>query len=288
VLPQYGFYARVPMEQGDAAAAIERRDGVIIEWSQSPTMRYCNARPLVDGRARVSVTAEEVRVVDEKSFEVKLRWDAQEPLAEPLRVYVHLMDKDGKIRMQGDHDPTPPTNEWQGVAYSTARVTLRDDIAMGDSFQLRVGLYKPGTGERQRIQGRDPGDRSALLGAVQLQGDAGKLTAVQWQPLADEPDLVLARLNPERKTIDFGAVATEGACRLTFEDGALAVTLLPNSPEFTVRIDPTTLPWNLGELKNVSAISESGETLNQATTNRADGAIALQCEPGVFKYRLVP
>ena len=35
VLPQYGFYARVPAKQGVLEAAIERRDGLIVEWSKA-------------------------------------------------------------------------------------------------------------------------------------------------------------------------------------------------------------------------------------------------------------
>jgi hypothetical protein len=45
VLPQYGFYARVP--QG-VEAAIERRDGLIVEWSQSAENLYVNARSAID------------------------------------------------------------------------------------------------------------------------------------------------------------------------------------------------------------------------------------------------
>ncbi len=47
VLPQYGFYARVPAKDGVLEAAIERRDGLIVEWSKSPDMWYINARPVV-------------------------------------------------------------------------------------------------------------------------------------------------------------------------------------------------------------------------------------------------
>ena len=46
-LPQYGFYARVPAGDGLLEAAIERRDGLIVEWSRSPAMLYVNARPVV-------------------------------------------------------------------------------------------------------------------------------------------------------------------------------------------------------------------------------------------------
>ena len=46
VLPQYGFYGRVPARGGVLEGAIERRDGVIVEWSKSPEMWYVNARPV--------------------------------------------------------------------------------------------------------------------------------------------------------------------------------------------------------------------------------------------------
>lgn len=45
-LPQYGFYARIPGNQIQEAA-IERRDGAIVEWAKSPAMLYVNARPVV-------------------------------------------------------------------------------------------------------------------------------------------------------------------------------------------------------------------------------------------------
>ncbi|MCX5771254.1 MAG: hypothetical protein NTZ09_13440 [Candidatus Hydrogenedentes bacterium] len=47
VLPAYGFYARA----GKVEAAIERRDGIIVEWSKSEGEYYVNARQLaVEGR----------------------------------------------------------------------------------------------------------------------------------------------------------------------------------------------------------------------------------------------
>ena len=46
-LPPYGFYARIPGNDGLLEAAIDKREGVIVEWSQSPAMLYVNARPVV-------------------------------------------------------------------------------------------------------------------------------------------------------------------------------------------------------------------------------------------------
>ena len=45
VLPQYGFYARVPAKEGVLEAAIERRDGLIVEWSKARrrVVRQCTS-----------------------------------------------------------------------------------------------------------------------------------------------------------------------------------------------------------------------------------------------------
>lgn len=40
ILPQYGFYARVQDARGPLEAAIERRDGKVIEWASSPSAIY--------------------------------------------------------------------------------------------------------------------------------------------------------------------------------------------------------------------------------------------------------
>jgi hypothetical protein len=50
-LPQYGFYARTPGKDGLLEAAVERNEGVIVEWSRSPAMLYVNARPVVFDKA---------------------------------------------------------------------------------------------------------------------------------------------------------------------------------------------------------------------------------------------
>jgi hypothetical protein len=47
VLPQYGYHVRIPVEGGTIESAIERRDGVIVEWTTSPSLAYVNARPVV-------------------------------------------------------------------------------------------------------------------------------------------------------------------------------------------------------------------------------------------------
>jgi hypothetical protein len=46
-LPQYGFIARIPSQDGLIEAAIERRKNVVVEWSRSTSSYYVNARPVI-------------------------------------------------------------------------------------------------------------------------------------------------------------------------------------------------------------------------------------------------
>ncbi len=44
VLPPYGFYAHVPGAENGITAAIERKGGVVVEWSAGPGGEYVNER----------------------------------------------------------------------------------------------------------------------------------------------------------------------------------------------------------------------------------------------------
>jgi hypothetical protein len=163
-LPQYGFYARVPAREGLLEAAIERRDGLIVEWSRSPAMWYVNARPVVF-------------------------------------------------------------------------------------------------------------DQKAVRGYGRAGTDLG-------------PDPRPARMNPENRVVNFGALATNGGFKLTRVADAIELTPLPLSPAFTVRIRWLGLPWRLAEPKEAEAVREDGSILRRVTIKKSQGEIEFACEPDVFFYRL--
>ncbi|MCC6698855.1 MAG: hypothetical protein IT365_24740 [Candidatus Hydrogenedentes bacterium] len=288
-LPQYGFYARVPVQDGVAQAAIERHDGVIVEWATSPEAMYCSARPVLEAVAPVSVNAEAPAVSAGNTIDIPLQWQADAPLGESLRVFVHLIDADGKIRMQGDYDPTPPTTAWQGAIDTTAHVALRDGVAMGESFSLHVGLYHPGSGVRVPFRTGRSGDRSAILGTVTLEGENGQLRSLAWKPESPQPDPYLERFNTEGKTIDFGRLATNGACRLNVKDkSTLVLTPLPESPTFTVRVNTKALSWVLPEYSRLDSLSSPDTVSTSTELIQVDEAVTLNCEPGVFAYQFAP
>lgn len=285
-LPQYGFYARVPTAEGLVEAAIERREGVIVEWSRSPRQLYVNARPVVSDRWPVQVRVEEMRFLGKRRFLLRLAWEAKKPLPTPMRVFVHFTNAAGEIQFQGDHDPPLPTTQWQGTVPSSVQVEVPAKFSPGQTFELRVGLYDPKGGVRAPLEGRDDGTQRIRLGTLRLEGKGEEWTGIAWNPLPLEPDPMLQRLNPDAKIIAFGPVRTNGACRLRPEEGGLGVVPLPDGPGFTVFLRWRELPWDLPQPRQVEALDEEGKVLQRLPLEREGEEVVLRCEPGVFAYRL--
>jgi len=99
----------------------------------------------------------------------------------------------------------------------------------------------------------------------------------------------MARLNPDGKPIDFGPVVTVGACRLTRDEDVLVVTPLPldRGPGFTVQLRWDELPWKLPQPAHVEQLAEDGSVADRQPVRRDGDAVVIECEPGVFAYRLV-
>jgi hypothetical protein len=103
-LPQYGFYAR----GGTLEAAIERRNGEVVDWSRSPSQVYVNARagkPVDFGAAttggafRITMEGGAVLVTplpEGSKFDLRVRWSALpwKP-ATPRRA--EALDENGKV-----------------------------------------------------------------------------------------------------------------------------------------------------------------------------------------------
>lgn len=279
-LPQYGFHA----EAGGAACAIERKEGRLVEWSKSPDAWYVNARTVVSPALPVSVALQSLRLTEGRVLEIPLRWTAAGSIPEDLSVYVHFLDKDKKILFQADHRPDPPTSQWIGDAVTVGRAVLPETHKPGDEVTLVAGLWKPGDARRP-IQGSMRGDASVILGTVHLEGTDGQITGVTVTPPVQEPDLWLARMNPEGIPADFGGVLTNGGCRLYPDKGALVIVPLPDSAAFEVTLDLPALPFGPAAPARVEC-----EALDGAFSDhpfRVEGSrVILRCEPGAFAYRV--
>ena len=105
VLPQYGFLARVPTAGGMVEAGIVRRDGQIVEWSQTPEASYVNGRlPSLDVR-RISVKVQALEPLGHRQFELRLAWQADDPIPAGMAPFFHFVDAKGEIVFMAQAHP---------------------------------------------------------------------------------------------------------------------------------------------------------------------------------------
>lgn len=285
VLPQYGFHAQA----GPAEAAIERLDGVLAEWARDPEFIYVNARTQLGTRLPVSVSAERVEFTGDRTLEVDLAWQARAPLAKDWRVFVHFMDASGGILFQADHAPPTPATQWDGPEHSYGRTRIPDAYGPGSTFELRAGLYEPGTGVRAALEGANDGRNAIRLGKVRLDGEGDTIKSAAWEPRETAGDPYRARMNPAGKALDFGGIITDGACRLYTEDGALCVMALPDQrAPFMLKVRPASLPWKTAPATKAMGYNEAGGALGEAPLRIEGGWLVLECRPGVHRWRLIP
>lgn len=93
-------------------------------------------------------------------------WEALTPTEKSYRVFVHLMDAEGKIVAQHDGIPAGgelPTNIWsQGeIIEDDHTLPLPAQLPPGE-YAVRAGFYSPETGERLPISSRLPHGDNAL------------------------------------------------------------------------------------------------------------------------------
>jgi len=122
----------------------------------------------------------DVRMADTAAgrLELTLYWQAQDMPRESYTVFVHLVGPDGTIVSQGDSLPAGgdrPTTGWLDgeIIADRHELAVPADGPAG-SLTLRVGLYRPTTGERLPVydaQGRRQPDDALTLAA----GDASQL-----------------------------------------------------------------------------------------------------------------
>ena len=126
------------------------------------------------------------------------RWDA-EPMGRDFTVFVHIVGSDGKITMQNDHDPAPPTSVWSGRVEYTNGVLVPTDAPDGD-YRIMVGLYDHRAADRgwdhQRLKTGE-GVTAGKDGEYQI----GVLTVDSKAPLPKLPATTL-NLDGYKRTFD--------------------------------------------------------------------------------------
>jgi hypothetical protein len=104
-----------------------------------------------------------------------LHWRAREPIAQDYTVFVHLVDRAGKIVAQSDSQPRKgqaPMSTWEPHRPFTDVVLLAIDsnVPVGDDYRVVIGLYDANTGARlatRDMHGQPMGD-SIVIAAFKV------------------------------------------------------------------------------------------------------------------------
>lgn len=102
------------------------------------------------------------------------------------RVFVHVLDADGKVIWTDDHDPPVPTSQWkpgQTVGPYTRTVFVPVVPYLGEAA-VRIGLYRDNA-PRLTLAGGDPGDRGVAsheykVGVLQMLPSSENLLTI-WK-----------------------------------------------------------------------------------------------------------
>lgn len=111
------------------------------------------------------------RLAPGDALQVQLRWRAGAPLDTPYKVFVQLLNPDGKLAHQRDSEPaggTQPTPTWEPQAdvIDNHALLLPPDLPAGD-YTLIVGLY-PAHDPFSRLLPDATGESFVVLGVVRV------------------------------------------------------------------------------------------------------------------------
>ncbi len=122
----------------------------------------------VFGETLQLVSAEIASATDEQ-LQLELVWTAGRQPEQPLKIFVHMVDREGRIVAQSDSFPAAgqwPSSWWQPGLYLREQHTLALSAPFdSDNYEILIGVYDPITGERL----------PARAGSGELIGDAWTL-----------------------------------------------------------------------------------------------------------------
>jgi hypothetical protein len=163
------------------------------------------------------------------TFDVTVNWEVGRTLPKDYTIFVHFIAI-ANIVFQADHMPPKPTSQWQvGEVIKDGpirvRVTPNDPNA---EYTFLVGLYDK--------DGRVPlvsGMVGRALATLEVVRDGDKVVKVEFKPADQqiqpglEPGPYLEGANREKKVVDFGVVATNGAVVIRKTAGGVEIVPVP-------------------------------------------------------------
>jgi hypothetical protein len=105
---------------------------------------------------------------------------------EDYRVMMHVMDTDGEMIWNDDHNPEVPTRQWKpGGTYQYTRTIFVPIYPYVGEATIEVGLYSVTSQKRLTLSGETTGQRAYKVAKLQLQPQTENLPSVfkeGWHP----------------------------------------------------------------------------------------------------------
>jgi hypothetical protein len=226
VIPQHCFLAT-----GPKMLAYSRRSGndVFCDYAETPETIFADARSVVVTPFRdITPRVASFESLGGRRFRVTYEWRVGEGLDADYHVFVHFTDSGPNegIVFQQDHDPPTPTSKWQPgqvIADGPYEITVPEKA--GERFTWTIGLFGA---TRVWLRAKRDATGRAVLGEIAVAPD-GNVTFSPGSAEAanDEAADQLRRMNPARKMVDFGRVATDGAVLIRRERDILRILPVP-------------------------------------------------------------
>jgi len=116
-------------------------------------------------------------------FLISYRWQVRRVPAKNWRVFVHYTTPDGQIAFQDDHDPATPATQWNVGVMEFGTFGREVPAWLKGTFDIRMGLFDPATGQRAELPGPHDGERRYVVGRIAFLGDR-----IRFRPLETPPD----------------------------------------------------------------------------------------------------
>ena len=277
-LPPFGMLTTGPRSVASTAV----RQGQICDYARYGAVTYVDARSdawqVSQDVAPIEPSVASFNYDGGDRFTLSIKWKVGRRLDRDYNVFWHFRH-DGQIKGQRDFQPNPKTSKWQigdEIVTGPYRVGLTKDSLAG-TYSVVVGLY-----DRQ--------GRAALLGgALELQvgrltvareaGQTKSIRLVPTPPVGPPGTLqkpYLEGMNADRKVIDFGQFATNGAVVATETDDGLRLTPVPIGQVMTIGLK--------SKVNTIEARSANGSPLAPPQLKQSDGKTWFETAPDAACY----
>ncbi len=140
------------------------------------------------GEEAVTPAIGEFEAVDAQRFLISYRWLVDRPPRRDWRVFVHFTTPDGQIAFQDDHDPDTPATRWNPGVMEFGTFGREVPAWLRGTFDIRMGLFDPTSGERALLPLPEDGERRYVVGRLTFTGERIRFEPVRFAaPGAADP-----------------------------------------------------------------------------------------------------